>query len=106
MLVERVERRRREDQREAEERGGGEADAEIRERTGRREATGQERPPEHEAGADEDRVLDVQRPAGAERPVEQPRGLLQIAVAHQNGVDLEWGKTRGCGGSDPGQHVR
>ena len=35
----------------------------------RREAARDDRPPEHEAGGDQDRVLDVQRPARPQRPV-------------------------------------
>ena len=43
--------------------------AEIRERGRRRQAAGDDRPPEHQPGRDQHRVLDVQRPAGAQRPV-------------------------------------
>ena len=78
VLVERVERPAREDEGEPEERRRDEPGAEIRERRRRREPAGDERPPEEEAAEDEQRVLDVERPAGAERPFVEARNVRAV----------------------------
>src|SRR5205823_8412220 len=69
VLVERIERMAREDEREPEERRRDERRPEIRERGRRTQLPRHERPPEEQATDDEQSVLDVQRPAGVERPV-------------------------------------
>src|SRR2546423_4547555 len=64
MLVERVERTAGEDVREAEERRADEGDGEVAEGRRRAEASGYDQPPDKQARSDEDRVLEVQSPAG------------------------------------------
>src|SRR5207237_7103232 len=73
VLVERVERAAREDVAEAEEGRAHEGDGEVAEAGRWPEAAAHDRPPEEETGGDEDRVLDVQSPAGAQRPVVERR---------------------------------
>src|SRR5438309_11674728 len=68
MLVERVERLAREDEREAEERRGDEAGAEIRDSRRDRQSSADDRPPEDESARDQQRMLDVERPARVEGP--------------------------------------
>ena len=87
VLVERVERAAGEDVREAEEGRADERDREVAEPCRRREATAHDRPPEEKARGHEDPVLEVQSPAGAERPVVERGEMRQVPRAEPERKD-------------------
>src|SRR3954468_6033425 len=87
VLVERVERAARENVSEAEERRAEEGDDEIRQPRRRREAAAHDRPPEEQAGRDQDRVLDAQAPSRAQGPVVERRDVGQVPRAEPDRED-------------------
>src|SRR5437879_13335709 len=85
MLVERIERAAGEDERQTEERRRDEAGPEVCERGRRRKPSGDERPPEEQASEDEQGVLDVERPAAAQRPVVEARDMRAVPGGEPRG---------------------
>jgi hypothetical protein len=87
VLVEGVERAAREDVAEAEEGRADEGDGEIAKACRRREAAAHDRPPEEQPSRDQDRVLHVQSPARAQRPVVEDGDVRAVPGGEPEGQD-------------------